>query len=45
MQVLLTQFQRSQLQSVGGDLENEADSDSEEEEEEEEEDDEEEADE
>ena len=47
MQALFTQFQRSQPQSVGGDLENEADSDSEEEEEEEEEeeDDEEEADE
>ena len=33
MQALLTQFQRSQPQSVGGDLENEADFDSEEEEE------------
>ena len=32
MQALLTQFQRSQPQSIGGDLENEADSDSEEEE-------------
>ena len=42
MQALLTQFQRSQPQNVGGDLENEANSDSEEEEEE---DDEEEADE
>ena len=45
MQALLIQFQISQPQNVGDDLENETDSDSEEEEEEEEEDDEEEADE